>query len=123
MNKKKAVLGRVRAIKQTRTAQQQPGMGLSAANILTSIQTKFKRLKEIRTKITGLHDLYREHDALMEELLPLFIKVTPNSFVVTKEITIGTTTYRFNPSFYDVKKMRLTSKNWKAAAHPSGWIE
>jgi len=90
---------------------------------LTVMQNKFAALKGLRDQINAMKDLYRQHDELMSELLPLFIRVEPDKFTVQREITLGTQKYRFCPFFYDTKKGKLLSKIWKSTAHESGTIE
>jgi hypothetical protein len=95
----------------------------SATNALTQIKNKFKALKEVRAKIAGMKSLYVKHNQLMEELMPLFIEVTADEFVIKREIKIGTTKYRFTPFFYDEKKGVVVPKVWKSTAFESGSIE
>ena len=102
---------------QPLTAQQQ------MANALTLIQTRFTRLKEIRVEMNKLKALYQEHDAIVEELLPLFIQVHPDKFVVAREISLNNQTYRLEPYFYNVQKSKLVSKVWKSTAFEMGSIE
>lgn len=92
-------------------------------NQLTGIQAKFKELKAVRAKLSGMHDLYVKHDQLMKELMPLFITTEADKFTIAREITIGSTKYRYNPSFWDEAKAELKAKRWKSAAFPSGTIE
>jgi len=92
-------------------------------NHLAAIQTKFKHLKELRAKITQLKSLYAEHDQLMQELLPLFINVTPSEFRIQREVVLGSEVYKFTPHFYDTKKGLVLSKVWKSTAFESGAIE
>jgi hypothetical protein len=90
---------------------------------LEAIRRKFTQLREIDTRINELRDLYRQRDALMEELLPTFIQVTPTQFVINREVTIGTQTYRFTPSFFNTTRGRTVSKSWKSCAFETGSIE
>ena len=99
------------------TAQQQ------MANALTLIQTRFTRLKEIRVEMNKLKALYQEHDAIVEELLPLFIQVHLDKFVVAREISLNNQTYRLEPYFYNTQKSKLVSKVWKSTAFEMGSIE
>jgi hypothetical protein len=89
---------------------------------LEVVNAKFTKLKELRAKIIGLKSLYVEHDTLMRELLPLFITQDKDSFLIAREITIGTHTYRFSPAFYSEKE-GLRSKAWKSTAFETGTIE
>lgn len=72
---------------------------VSPLSSLDAVNAKFKRLKELRAKIIGLKSLYVEHDSLMRELLPLFILQEKDAFLISREITVGSHTYRFSPSF------------------------
>lgn len=94
----------------------------SVSQQMSSINEKFKELKELRKRIQDLKTLYAQHDALMEELLPLFIEVEDNHFLVKREIKVGNKKYRFTPFFYDEKKALLTAKVWKSTAFESGTI-
>jgi len=95
----------------------------SAQNTLTILQNKFQKLKEIQDSLAKIRPLYKEHDIIMSELLPLFIETTSDTFTVRRSITIGTRTYRFTPFFYDEKKSEVIPKVWKATAHEAGRIE
>jgi hypothetical protein len=95
----------------------------SLVTMMAGIQTKFSRLKELRAKISAMKDLYREHDDLVKELLPLFIEAKPDGFIIKREIQIGSEKYRFTPSFYDTKKAEVLAKEWRSTAFPTGTIE
>lgn len=95
----------------------------TAATALKGIEAKFSRLKELRLEINKVKALYTEHDQIMEELLPLFTEVTPDTFIIRREVTIGTIKHRFIPFFYDEKKGRLNAKVWKSTAHEAGHVE
>jgi len=95
---------------------------LSAISALTSVSYLFEKLDEVNAKIAASKKLYQEHDALMEELLPLFIEVHADRIIVKREITVGTKTYRYTPFFYDEKKGVLLTKVWKATCHEAGRI-
>ena len=62
-------------------------------------------------------------DALMEELLPTFIQTTATQFVINREVTIGTQTYRFTPSFFNTSRGQVVAKSWKSTAFETGSIE
>ena len=98
-------------------------MSNSIQNSLKAIQAKFTQLNRLRTRISRMKALYAQHDALMEELLPLFIEVEADKFLVKREVTIGSKKYRLNPHFYDSKKAKVTSKVWKSTAFESATIE
>ena len=95
----------------------------SLVSSLDSVNAKFKRFKELRAKIASIHDLYSECDALFKELLPLFIINEKDSFLITREITVGTEKHRFTPSFYDTEKGIIKTKSWKSAPFETGTIE
>jgi hypothetical protein len=90
---------------------------------LAIIRQKFTRLQEVRAQLDQARNLYREHDAVMEELLPMFIQQTPTGWIINREITIGTQTYRFNPYFYDTRRNKVVAKVWKSTAFETGSIE
>ena len=94
----------------------------TASNQLKVIQDKFAKLTAVQMKINQVKKLYQEHDLIMEELLPLFITVAPDSFTIKREVTIGDKKFRYNPYFYDEKKNKVLSKIWKSTAHQSGTI-
>jgi len=95
----------------------------SSLSGLQLLQTKFKKLSDLRTKLTSLKVLYAQHDALMAELLPLFIEQDTDKFVVRREIALGAKKYRLTPHFYDEKKGVIVPKVWKSTAFPSATIE
>ena len=80
-------------------------------------------LKKVRAEIAKMKNLYVKHNELMEELMPLFIEVQADQFIIKREIKIGSTKYRFNPFFYDEKKGTVVPKVWKSTAFESGSIE
>ena len=71
----------------------------------------------------ALKSKYAEHDALMGELLPMFIVANETGWTIRKTVTIGNKTYRFTPGFFDEKKNLIVSKVWKSTAHSSGTIQ
>ena len=89
---------------------------------LASIKAKFKRVKELRAEIQGVKKLYIEHDQLMTELLPLFIKVEPDRFTIARQVSLGTESYRLVPYFFDEKR-GLVAKVWKSTPFESAVIE
>ncbi len=88
-----------------------------------AIRAKFTRLAAIKQMLNQVKDLYAEYDGLMRELLPLFIEITPERFILNREYRLGNKTYRFTPMFYDETKSQLKAKCWKSTAHESGSIE
>jgi hypothetical protein len=95
----------------------------TAAQLTAALKAKFTRLATLQQQINGLKALYAEHDALMSELLPLFITSSDEGWTIRKSTTIGNKTYRFTPGFFDEKKNQIVSKVWKSAAHSSGTIQ
>jgi len=95
----------------------------TAKDELQKIRDKFKELKEIRAKLTGMKTLYQQHDILMSELMPLFIEMDADTFIIKRQIIVGTKKYRFTPFFYDEKKCMIAAKVWKSTAFESGSIE
>lgn len=86
------------------------------------LEQKLARIKELRAQFNSMHALYAEHDALVEEVLPLFIVKTLEGFLVRTSVQLGSTTVTFSPSFYDEKKAKLTAKSWKSVAFEPGRI-
>lgn len=79
------------------------------------LKLKFQRVKDIREHLAQVKTLYQEHDQLMTELLPLFIEVHDDKFIVNREVKLSGKTYRLSPHFFDEKK-GLVAKVWKSAA-------
>lgn len=98
-------------------------INVSATSALTQIKNKFEELKKVRDEITKMKHLYVKHNELMDELMPLFVEVTADEFIIKREIKIGTKKYRFTPFFYDEKKGTVVPKVWKSTAFESGAIE
>jgi hypothetical protein len=92
-------------------------------NPLDALKSKFTQLKAIREQIASMKGLYQKHDALMEELMPLFIKIESDKFIVAREISLGTDKFKLSPYFYDEKKGLLVAKVWKSASFASVSIE
>jgi len=113
MTKKKQILNAKKIVPVAPTAVDQ----------FASIKAKFAKLKEIREKLATMKALYQEHDALMTELLPLFITKTDSQFIINKEITVGTEKHSLKVNFYDEKKATLLAKSWKSSAFETGYIE
>jgi len=87
------------------------------------IQKKFEELKKVRAQLASVRDLYRKHDELVKELLPLFIEGDSYLFTIKREIQIGSETYRFTPNFWDSKKSEIMARDWRSCAFPTGVIE
>jgi hypothetical protein len=110
---------RARAIRNARTITPPA----TPVDPLQVIREKFARLSEMGTHIAAAKELYKAHDALVEELLPCFITITDTEFIVKRQITVGSKTYRLHPSFFDVAKNKAVAKQFKAAFHPTMTIE
>jgi hypothetical protein len=95
----------------------------TAVDMFADVKAKFAKLKEVRAKIATMKALYQEHDALMTELLPLFITRTDTQFTIQREITIGTEKHKLSPHFYDEKKGLVPAKQWKSTAFEFASIE
>lgn len=95
----------------------------TVADAMQAIGTKFARLTELKQEINRLKTLYQEHDALVSELIPLFVQKTDSQFVIARSVTVGNRTYRLTPFFYDEAKGTILSKRWKSAAHETFSIE
>ena len=115
----RATSSRARAIRTARTLTP-PSTPVDPLQI---IKDKFTRLTEMRTHIAAAKELYKAHDALIEELLPCFITITDTEFIVKRQVIIGDKTYRLHPSFFDVSKNKAVAKQFKAAFHPTLTIE
>lgn len=94
----------------------------TAAQQAEQIRQKLHRVKEIREQVQQMKQLYQEHDALMGELMPLFIEVQDDKFTIHREISLGGETFRFSPAFFDENKGQLIAKTWKSVAQESGSI-
>jgi succinyl-CoA synthetase beta subunit len=95
----------------------------TATDQFAAVKAKFTKLKEIREQLATMKALYQEHDALMTELLPLFITKTDSQFIINREITVGTEKHQLKVNFYDEKKALLLAKSWKSSAFETGYIE
>lgn len=95
----------------------------TAADQFSSIKDKFRRLAEIRAQLQAAKSLYQQHDALLAELIPLFITKTDTQFIVQREITLGNETHRLIPYFYNEKTGALIAKQWKSTAFETVGID
>jgi len=93
------------------------------AQLVQQIQDKFVELKKIRGQLNKVKALYKKHDDLMDELLPLFVKVESDTFIIARTLTVGNKKYTLTPHFYDTKKAQVMAKVWKSTAFPSATIE
>jgi len=108
---------------KTKNANKLANKATPPANPLNNLKKKFERLKELRTEINKMKTLYQEHDALMEELMPMFVTVTPDEITINREVVLGNKKYRVNPFFYDEQKAKFKSKVWKSTAMNSITVE
>jgi len=92
-------------------------------NPFATLSAKLKRIKELRAELNKVKVLYQEHDQLMSEVLPAFIEVQADKFVIAREIKLGSKTYRLSPHFFDEKKGLVVPKVWKSTAFESATIE
>ena len=90
---------------------------------LQILKDKFIALKALRAQLAALKPLYHQHDELVEELLPLFIKMEADKITIAREISLGTEKFKLTPYFYDEKKGVLKAKVWKGTAHETFAIE
>jgi len=95
----------------------------TATDQFSAIKDKFKQLSEVRAKINASKALYQQHDALLSELLPLFITKTDTQFIIQREITLGNEKHTLVPYFYDAKKGAFLAKQWKSTAMETATIE
>lgn len=117
---KKAVKKAVKkTVKKKAAKKKKPTM----AQLVQQVQDKFIELKKIRAQLNKVKSLYKKHDELMEELLPLFIKIDSDTFTITRSLTVGNKKYNLNPHFYDTKKAIITAKVWKSSAFATATIE
>lgn len=107
----------------TRRRTARPDATPTAQDQLTIIKNKFAQLTALKAQIASVKDLYRQHDALMVELLPLFITKTDTQFVIQREIVLGNERHRLVPHFYDERKGTLVAKQWKNTAIETASME
>ena len=92
-------------------------------DMFASVRAKFRQLSEIRAQINRLKPLYAQHDALLSELLPLFVTKTDTQFIIRREITLGDERHTLVPYFYDERKGTFLAKQWKSTAMETMRIE
>jgi hypothetical protein len=109
--------------KPVKTPKPQPIAPVSLVAAVKGVQKKFEELKQVRAQLTSVRNLYRRHDELVKELLPLFIEGGAKEFTIKREIQIGSETYRFTPNFWDSKKSEIMARDWRSCAFPTGVIE
>ena len=83
---------------------------------LAALKAKFARLSQIKHQMTAAKALYVEHDAIVKDLLPMFVSIQEGQYVIQKRITIGTESHTLVPFFYDAQRGGLKVKNWKSTA-------
>lgn len=103
--------------------RQTPVREVPVTEQLEAIRRKFTQLRELDARIAELRTLYRQRDALLEELLPTFIQRTQTGWTINEQITIGSQVFRFSPYFYDTRRNAPTAKVWKSCAFETGSIE
>lgn len=87
------------------------------------LHAKLRKIKEIREELESVKHLYGDHDRLMEEVMPYFVQILHDRFIVLRKVTLGTETYNLSPSFFDEKKAKLMVTTWKASAQKNFSIE
>ena len=107
----------------SRRGNSRRGRGTVDNGPLQELKRKFERLKELQIELGSFKEKYAEHDALLSELLPLFIEQDVDKFIVNREITLGRKRYRFSPHFYNEQKNQIMPKVWKSTAFTTGTIE
>jgi hypothetical protein len=90
---------------------------------ILALKEKFAEIKEIRKKLVEVKALYQRHDQLVAELLPYFVEVTPDKFILKREFIIGSDKFRLVPYFFDEKKGCILPVVWKSSAHRTLTIE
>jgi hypothetical protein len=90
---------------------------------LAEVKAKFAKLAAVREKIQAARELYKEHDQLVSELMPLFVKVEADKFTIARSITLGTEKHNLVPYFYNDQKGQFKSKQWKSTAFETMSIE
>lgn len=105
------------------SAKKAPIAAPTATDQFASLKKKFAELAKVRAQLAAVKVLYAKHDQLIAELIPLFITVEQDRFVVAREVTLGTEKHRLVPYFYDEKKGTLLAKQWKSTAFGTVTIE
>ena len=86
------------------------------------VLNKFRRLAQIERVMTRNKRLYTEHDQLVADLLPLFIRSNGNQIIINREITIGTQRFRLTPGFLESSR-GIKATTWKSTAFKNFLIE
>ena len=100
---------------------QKPIAQPNVQTLLQKAQAQFKRLKEIQKELSRIKDLYKEQDALLKELIPLFYEVGPDKIVINRTLTIGNEKYIYTPAVLEKSELKPTV--WRASAQKTGHIE
>ena len=87
-----ATRSRARIIRNAR--RNAPTAQAPQTNPLADLEAKFSRLTDIRQQLTATKELHKEHDRLVEELLPLFVTQTADGWDIKKRITLGSRTHK-----------------------------
>lgn len=90
---------------------------------LAEVKAKFAKLAAVRVKIQAAREFYKEHDQLVSELMPLFVKVEADKFTIARTITLGTEQHNLVPYFYNDQKGQFKAKQWKSTAFETMTIE
>jgi len=96
---------------------------VSVQDQLTAIQQKFDRLRELDTQIGAVRPLYEERTRLLQEVLPLFVRVEADQIILQRQITVGRRTVRLSPYWLDTRTNTIKDKVWKAAAFETFTLE
>ncbi|MBE3144070.1 MAG: hypothetical protein IMZ61_09130 [Planctomycetes bacterium] len=110
---------RSRAIRNARHI----GTPAPQVNPLAALEAQFSRLTEIRRQLTSAKELHKEHDRIVEELIPLFITQTPEGWTIKREITLGSRTHRLVPYFFNAAENRIKAKQWKSTCFETMTID
>jgi hypothetical protein len=105
-------MSRARIIRNARRI----GTQAPQTNPLAALEEKFTRLTEVRRQLTAAKELHKEHDRLVEELIPLFVTQTSEGWTIKREITLGSRTHRLVPYFFNQSENRIKAKQWKSTA-------
>ena len=82
---------------------------------LADLKAKFAQLSAVTIKLKSSKPDFAEKEALLEELLPLFVVVTPTDIIIHREITIGNEKHTIVPLFIDPDTGLVRSKVFKAS--------
>lgn len=98
-------------------AKKKPAKKTAAqTNPVAELKQKLARIQEIRKELAKVKALYQEHDVLLTQVLPMFIDVQDDKFIIARSISLGGKKYDLVPYFYDPEKGTLVGKQWKSTA-------